>query len=71
MTDKDRRMELPKISLDDLFTTQEQRDYNNAEIMPMVDIFLKERYETVKEHGIERWKKIILNYQLNFFHIIP
>lgn len=38
-------------------------DYNIAEIMPMVDIFLKERYETVKEHGIERWKKIILNYQ--------
>ena len=26
MTDKDKRMELPKISLDDLFTTQEQRD---------------------------------------------
>ena len=26
MTDKDKRMELPKITLDDLFTTQNERD---------------------------------------------
>lgn len=31
MVKKELEMTLPKISLDDLFTTQEQRDYNNAE----------------------------------------
>ena len=38
-------------------------DYDISQIMPMVEILINERYQTVKEQGIERWKKIILNYQ--------
>lgn len=38
-------------------------DYDISKIMPMVEILINERYKTVKEQGIERWKKIILNYQ--------
>ena len=38
-------------------------DYDISQIMPMVEILINERYNTVKEQGIERWKKIILNYQ--------
>ncbi len=38
-------------------------DYDISQIMPMVEILINERYKTVKEQGIERWKKITLNYQ--------
>lgn len=38
-------------------------DYDISQIMPMVEILINERYGTIKEQGIERWKKIILNYQ--------
>ena len=38
-------------------------DYDISQIMPMVEILINERYKTVKEQGIERWKKLILNYQ--------
>ena len=31
----------------------------------MVEILINERYNTVKEQGIERWKKIILNYHFS------
>lgn len=38
-------------------------DYDISTILPMVEILINERYNSIKKQGIERWKKIILNYQ--------
>ena len=69
MTDKDRRMELPKISLDDLFTTQEQRDAEDYVIpipLEQIDDFpnhpykvrdddkMKELSESIKTYGVSQ-----------------
>ena len=69
MTDKDRRMELPKISLDDLFTTQEQRDAEDYVIpipLEQIDDFpnhpykvrdddkMKELSESIKIYGVSQ-----------------
>lgn len=40
-----------------------QGDYDISQIMPMVEVLINDRYSTIKEQGIERWKKFILNYQ--------
>lgn len=37
--------------------------YNMMQVMPMVDIIIEQRHESIKNTGIERWKKIILNNQ--------
>lgn len=37
--------------------------YDMMHVMPMVDIIIDQRYKSIKETGIERWKKIILNRQ--------
>ena len=69
MTDKDKRMELPKISLDDLFTTQEQRDAEDYVIpipLEQIDDFpnhpykvrdddkMKELSESIKTYGVSQ-----------------
>ena len=69
MTDKDKRMELPKISLDDLFTTQEQRDAEDYVIpipLDQIDDFpnhpykvrdddeMKELSESIKTYGVSQ-----------------
>jgi ParB family chromosome partitioning protein len=69
MTDKDKRMELPKISLDDLFTTQTERDAEEYVIpIPLkeIDNFpnhpykvvdnekMQELCESIKEHGVSQ-----------------
>ena len=69
MTDKDKRMELPKISLDDLFTTQEQRDAEDYVIpipIDQIDDFpnhpykvrdddkMKELSESIKTYGVSQ-----------------
>ena len=69
MTDKDKRMELPKISLDDLFTTQEQRDAEDYVItipLDQIDDFpnhpykvrdddkMKELSESIKIYGVSQ-----------------
>ena len=69
MTDKDKRMELPKISLDDLFTTQEQRDAEDYVIpipLEQIDDFpnhpykvrdddkMKELSESIKIYGVSQ-----------------
>lgn len=69
MTDKDKRMELPKISLDDLFTTQEQRDAEDYVIpipLEQIDDFpnhpykvrdddkMKELCESIKTYGVSQ-----------------
>ena len=69
MTDKDKRMELPKISLDDLFTTQEQRyaeDYVIPIPLEQIDDFpnhpykvrdddkMKELSESIKTYGVSQ-----------------
>lgn len=37
--------------------------YDMMQVMPMVDIIINQRHQSIKETGIERWKKIILNNQ--------
>ena len=69
MTNKDKRMELPKISLDDLFTTQEQRDAEDYVIpipLEQIDDFpnhpykvrdddkMKELSESIKTYGVSQ-----------------
>ena len=69
MTDKDKRMELPKISLDDLFTTQEKRDAEDYVIpipLEQIDDFpnhpykvrdddkMKELSESIKTYGVSQ-----------------
>ena len=69
MTDTDKRMELPKISLDDLFTTQEQRDAEDYVIpipLDQIDDFpnhpykvrdddkMKELSESIKTYGVSQ-----------------
>ena len=69
MTNKDKRMELPKISLDDLFTTQEQRDAEDYVIpipLDQIDDFpnhpykvrdddkMKELSESIKTYGVSQ-----------------
>ena len=69
MTYKDKRMELPKISLDDLFTTQEQRDAEDYVIpipLDQIDDFpnhpykvrdddkMKELSESIKTYGVSQ-----------------
>lgn len=69
MTNKDKRMELPKISLDDLFTTQEQRDAEDYVIpipLDQIDDFpnhpykvkdddrMRELSESIKTYGVSQ-----------------
>ena len=69
MTDKDKRMELPKISLDDLFTTQTERDAEEYVIpIPLTEIDdfpnhpykvvdnekMQELSESIKEYGVSQ-----------------
>lgn len=37
--------------------------YPMMKVMPMIDIIINQRHQSIKETGIERWKKIILNNQ--------
>ena len=37
--------------------------YDMMQVIPMVDIIINQRHQSIKETGIERWKKIILNNQ--------
>lgn len=59
MAKKELEMTLPKISLDDLFTTQEQRDYNNAEKIEdikicNIDNFKNHPFKVVKNEELEQ-----------------
>lgn len=59
MAKKELEMTLPKISLDDLFTTQEQRDYNNAEKVEdikicNIDNFKNHPFKVLKNEELEQ-----------------
>ena len=62
MTDKDKRMELPKISLDDLFTTQEQRDAEDYVIpipLEQIDDFPNHPYKVRDDDKMKEWYKYL------------
>lgn len=65
MTDKDKRMELPKITLDDLFTTQNERDAEEYVIpIPLnkIDNFPNHPYKVVDNDKMEELSKSIKEY---------
>ena len=65
MTDKDKRMELPKISLDDLFTTQTERDAEEYVIpIPLseIDDFPNHPYKVVDNEKMQELSESIKEY---------
>ena len=58
MTDKDKRMELPKISLDDLFTTQTERDAEEY-VIPIPLSEIDDLFTTQEERDNKNMEKII------------
>ena len=65
MTDKDKRMELPKISLDDLFTTQTERDAEEYVIpIPLseIDDFPNHPYKVVDNENMQELSESIKEY---------
>lgn len=68
MTDKDKRMELPKISLDDLFTTQTERDAEEYVIpIPLseIDDFPNHPYKVVDNEKMQELSESIKEYGIS------
>lgn len=68
MTDKDKRMELPKISLDDLFTTQTERDAKEYVIpIPLseIDDFPNHPYKVVDNEKMQELSESIKEYGIS------
>lgn len=70
MKEKDKKMELPKISLDDLFTTQEQR--NSVETESIIKISLSEiddfpnhPYKVIVNDALKEMSKTIIEHGIN------
>ena len=65
MTDKDKRMELPKITLDDLFTTQNERDAEEYVVpipLNQIDNFPNHPYKVVDNEKMEELSKSIKEF---------
>ena len=70
MKENDKKMELPKISLDDLFTTQEQRNSVETESIikiPLseIDDFPNHPYKVIVNEALEEMSKTILEHGVN------
>ena len=70
MKEQEQKMKLPK--LDDLFTSQEQRDYENAEKVEEIDIskisnFPDHPFKVVNDDKMEEMVKI----RLKILHHLP
>lgn len=65
MTDKDKRMELPKITLDNLFTTQNERDAEEYVVpipLNQIDNFPNHPYKVIDNEKMEELSKSIKEF---------
>lgn len=70
MKEKDKKMELPKVTLDDLFTTQEQRDDLEKESIyeiPLseIDDFPEHPYKVIVNDSLKEMSKTIEEHGVN------
>ena len=53
MNENEKRMQLPKVSIDDLFTTQKQRDEQKLEKVEKISLDLIDDFEVKEDSGVK------------------